>query len=1614
MGFRIVGIVRWTSFSTTQAASKRVDVPKGYAAVYVGDKMRRFTIPVSYLNEPSFQELLSQAEEEFGYHHPMGGLTIPYKEEEFLNCSKFKILNTSLKPFSSPIYTTMGFRLPGIGKASKAVDAPKGYLAVYVGEKMKRFVIPVSYLNQPSFQDLLSQAEEEFGYDHPMGGLTIPCSEDAFQPLEDAWFAAIDVFLMPGFTTTKIVHILKDSQFKNFVFNLQVVLDTLSLISTHTTMGFRLPGIRKASVSEIQASSKAVDVEKGYLAVYVGEKMRRFVIPISYLNKPSFQDLLSQAEEEFGYHHPNRGLTIPCSEDPFGTCTDFEAAWLAVNDARRTAVSTHTTTMGFRLPGIRKTSIAANQASSKSVEVPKGYLVVYVGDKTKWFVIPVSYLNQPSFQDLLNQAEEEFGYDHPMGGLTIPCKEDEFLTFKNFIFNLQVFLDTLSLISTHTTMGFRLPGIRKASFSANQASSKAVDVEKGYLAVYVGEKMRRFVIPVSYLNKPSFQDLLSQAEEEFGYHHPNGGLTIPCSEDQAFSTNTNHSHPKAFKILNTFLKKFSFQINTTMGFRLPGIRKASNAVDAPKGYLAVYVGEKMKRFVIPVSYMNQPSFQDLLTQAEEEFGYDHPMGGLTIPCSEEVFQRFTTTKIVDILKDSQFKNSIFNLQVFLDTLSLISTHTTMGFRLPGIRKASVSANQASSKAVDVEKGYLAVYVGEKMRRFVIPISYLNKPSFQDLLSQAEEEFGYHHPNGGLTIPCSEDDNRSYSHPKALEVQKLASYSQYSLPKSQLIQQQWTSIAANQASSKSVEVPKGYLVVYVGDKMKRFVIPVSYLNQPSFQDLLNQAEEEFGYDHPMGGLTIPCKEDEFLTFKNFIFNLQVFLDTLSLISTHTTMGFRLPGIRKASFSANQASSKAVDVEKGYLAVYVGEKMRRFVIPESYLNKPSLQDLLSQAEEEFGYHHPNGGLTIPCSEDQAFSTNTNHSHPKAFKMLNTFLKKFSSQINTTMGFRLPGIRKASNAVDAPKGYLAVYVGEKMKRFVIPVSYMNQPSFQDLLNQAEEEFGYDHPMGGLTIPCSEEEPQTAFVSPQHTVQDSPLELDNRSDSHPKAFEVQKLASYSQYSLPKSQLIQQEWTSIAANQASSKSVEVPKGYLVVYVGDKMRRFVIPVSYLNQPSFQDLLNQAEEEFGYDHPMGGLTIPCKEDEFLTFKNSIFNLQVFLDTLSLISTHTTMGFRLPGIRKASFSANQASSKAVDVEKGYLAVYVGEKMRRFVIPVSYLNKPSFQDLLSQAEEEFGYHHPNGGLTIPCSEDQAFSTNTNHSHPKAFKILNTFLKKFSSQINTTMGFRLPGIRKASNAVDAPKGYLAVYVGEKMKRFVIPVSYMNQPSFQDLLTQAEEEFGYDHPMGGLTIPCSEEVFQLSTHTTTMGFRLPGIRKTSIAANQASSKSVEVPKGYLVVYVGDKMRRFLIPVSYLNQPSFQDLLNQAEEEFGYDHPMGGLTIPCKEDEFLTQAFSTNTNHSHPKAFKILNTFLKKFSSQINTTMGFRLPGIRKASNAVDVPKGYLAVYVGEKMKRFVIPVSYLNQPSFQDLLTRAEEEFGYDHPMGGLTIPCSEDVFQRITCCLN
>ncbi|KAF9603362.1 hypothetical protein IFM89_035497 [Coptis chinensis] len=87
------------------------------------------------------------------------------------------------------------------------------------------------------------------------------------------------------------------------------------------------------------------------------------------------------------------------------------------------------------------------------------------------------------------------------------------------------------------------------------------------------------------------------------------------------------------------------------------------------------------------------------------------------------------------------------------------------------------------------------------------------------------------------------------------------------------------------------------------------------------------------------------------------------------------------------------------------------------------------------------------------------------------------------------------------------------------------------------------------------------------------------------------------------------------------------------------------------------------------------------------------------------------------------------------------------------------------------------------------------------------------------------------------------------------------------------------------------------------MAFGLPAIisrPKRSLRRSLSNSENLIVPKGHIGIYVGvSQQKRFVVPISYLNHPLFLDLLNQAEEEFGFNHPMGGLTIPCDEETFI-------------------------------------------------------------------------------------------------------------------
>uniref|UniRef100_A0A1J3IHM9 Auxin-induced protein 15A n=1 Tax=Noccaea caerulescens TaxID=107243 RepID=A0A1J3IHM9_NOCCA len=66
-----------------------------------------------------------------------------------------------------------------------------------------------------------------------------------------------------------------------------------------------------------------------------------------------------------------------------------------------------------------------------------------------------------------------------------------------------------------------------------------------------------------------------------------------------------------------------------------------------------------------------------------------------------------------------------------------------------------------------------------------------------------------------------------------------------------------------------------------------------------------------------------------------------------------------------------------------------------------------------------------------------------------------------------------------------------------------------------------------------------------------------------------------------------------------------------------------------------------------------------------------------------------------------------------------------------------------------------------------------------------------------------------------------------------------------------------------------------------------------------------------------------------------------------------------------------------------------------------------------DVPKGYLAVYVGPELRRFLIPTSYLSHSLFKVLLEKVEEEYGFDQS-GALTIPCEVETFKFLLKCME
>lgn len=141
---------------------------------------------------------------------------------------------------------------------------------------------------------------------------------------------------------------------------------------------------------------------------------------------------------------------------------------------------------------------------------------------------------------------------------------------------------------------------------------------------------------------------------------------------------------------------------------------------------------------------------------------------------------------------------------------------------------------------------------------------------------------------------------------------------------------------------------------------------------------------------------------------------------------------------------------------------------------------------------------------------------------------------------------------------------------------------------------------------------------------------------------------------------------------------------------------------------------------------------------------------------------------------------------------------------------------------------------------------------------------------------------------------------------------------------------------------PCNAGYLRLSplnlTKTVTMtkicnwGRRLTHrLRRSRLLASGYSrldqmpfvEKPSPVPKGHLAVYVGQKdddPHRFLVPIIYFNHPLFSELLREAEEEYGFEHP-GGITLPCQISEFETVQMKIAGENCHRRRRSLLGDF---------------------------------------------------------------------------------------------
>ncbi|KAI9123878.1 hypothetical protein K1719_005178 [Acacia pycnantha] len=111
-------------------------------------------------------------------------------------------------------------------------------------------------------------------------------------------------------------------------------------------------------------------------------------------------------------------------------------------------------------------------------------------------------------------------------------------------------------------------------------------------------------------------------------------------------------------------------------------------------------------------------------------------------------------------------------------------------------------------------------------------------------------------------------------------------------------------------------------------------------------------------------------------------------------------------------------------------------------------------------------------------------------------------------------------------------------------------------------------------------------------------------------------------------------------------------------------------------------------------------------------------------------------------------------------------------------------------------------------------------------------------------------------------------------------------------------------------------------------------LRRSLSRGKEATSMSSKVPKGYFAVYVGEEeKKRFVVPVSFLNEPQFQELLSMAEQEFGFDHPMGAFC--SAPGDFMVEAKARIEDYSEHEAKAFIDLLVTSSSQRQDMIIQF-------------------------------------------------------------------------------